>query len=330
MFANMLCSPVFRSVLLAAASVIALSGCGGGGGGGSSMLSEMGGETSPVEFSLSGLPPISVIHLEATDGQIEFLRDNHYALTNEGRVAVSAGETARDKVVCPGVPPWGNECTALERVIGDRAYDYSEDLSVGVVIGLLEAANTSVTGSIAGMKKIEGSAASALRASYGGAGDYSVFSALNIDEENSYRTIGFSFGALYSGLPTPEQGSATWRGAMTAYPRQRPSSSEGHEIDGTALLEYDFASDTVDLTLDPQNGPIPSEVPDNIIWRDLQVNDDGSFYIRGHGNHNRNSDPHPTLGYVDGDFYGPNAEEMAGVFERYGIVGAFGGKRERN
>lgn len=36
MFANMLRSPVFRSVLLAAASVIALSGCGGGGGGSSS------------------------------------------------------------------------------------------------------------------------------------------------------------------------------------------------------------------------------------------------------------------------------------------------------
>jgi len=30
---------------------------------------------------------------------------------------------------------------------------------------------------------------------------------------------------------------------------------------------------------------------------------------------------------VSGRFYGPNAEEVGGVFERDGIAGAFGGRR---
>ncbi|MDE0456883.1 MAG: transferrin-binding protein-like solute binding protein [Chromatiales bacterium] len=42
--------------------------------------------------------------------------------------------------------------------------------------------------------------------------------------------------------------------------------------------------------------------------------------------------PGPEFEILDGDFYGPNAEEFAGYFERtmggYDLRGVFGGKRE--
>ena len=105
---------------------------------------------------------------------------------------------------------------------------------------------------------------------------------------------------------------------------------EGIELTGAAELEYDFGADHVDLTLDRIGNLNPTDAyngPNSLEWSGLRVNSDGSFYIPGHGNDRAGTDPHPTLGYVDGDFYGTKAEEMAGVFERDGIVGAFGGTR---
>ena len=55
----------------------------------------------------------------------------------------------------------------------------------------------------------------------------------------------------------------------------------------------------------------------------MKQNTDGSFFIQG--NHKEGTDPDPKLGILDGDFYGPNAEEMAGIFEqmsgRYHVTG---------
>ena len=104
--------------------------------------------------------------------------------------------------------------------------------------------------------------------------------------------------------------------------------ANAERITGRALLEYDFSNDNLDLTLDQLENQSTGATPPPLIWSDLQQNDDGSFYIQGYGNDRAGTDLHPTLGYVDGDFYGPNAEEFAGVFERSGIVGSFGGKRQ--
>ena len=108
--------------------------------------------------------------------------------------------------------------------------------------------------------------------------------------------------------------------------------SDGIELAGDAELQYNFAANEVDLTLlgigvSSVLSPHTYYGPNTMQWTDLRVNADGSFYIPGYGNDRAGTDLHPTLGYVDGDFYGPNAEEMAGVFERSGVVGAFGGKR---
>ena len=109
--------------------------------------------------------------------------------------------------------------------------------------------------------------------------------------------------------------------------------SNGIELAGDAELQYDFAVNEVDLTLfgigvSSVLSPHTYNGPSSMEWSGLRVNSDGSFYIPGYGNDRAGTDLHPTLGYVDGDFYGPNAQEMAGVFERAGVVGAFGGRRD--
>ena len=159
-------------------------------------------------------------------------------------------------------------------------------------------------------------------------GMYSARSNPQFNFQQGIRTWAASFGMLHSGYPTATQGSATWRGTMVGHTRQ-----EGTELVGGAELQYDFAANEVDLTLSEIDvssilSPQPYNGPDTMKWNNLPVNADGSFYIPGYGNDRAGTDLHPTLGYVDGDFYGPNAEEMAGVFEREGVVGAFGGKRQ--
>ena len=318
-----------RTATLAVASTFALltlAACGGGGGGPTSMMPPGGGggdgSTPVVTFSpASGLPDISVIHLELADGNTLVTAPGQSIQTDQGVIPVSQGSTFRNKFVCPGVPPRGNECSITQREINGTDYRFYEDWSLDVVQQAFRDVIT--TGSYQGMALLIDDTLPFIL--YGGAGDYSVFfSGGNYDAGHS-TTFSGAFGNLHSGLPTAAQGSATWEGLMTAYHRFNPSAGE---IDGASTLSYDFATDSVDLILSPIGGPIPADVPADIVWNDIPVNNDGSFYIVGHGNHNEASDPHPVLGYVDGDFYGPNAEEMSGVFERYNLVGAFGARRQ--
>ncbi len=153
-------------------------------------------------------------------------------------------------------------------------------------------------------------------------------------------TYSTAFGNLYSDYPTAEQhesGSGRWMGYMDGATRILAI-----PVSGSAAVNYDFATNTVDVAITHihTNSNLVArergmyDGPDAFAWSDLQVNDDGSFYIQGHGNHRANTELHPTLGYIDGDFYGPNAEEVAGVFERQfgnggdAVVGAFGAIRQ--
>ncbi|MDE0486491.1 MAG: transferrin-binding protein-like solute binding protein [Nitrospira sp.] len=54
----------------------------------------------------------------------------------------------------------------------------------------------------------------------------------------------------------------------------------------------------------------------------------GTFGLPTDGNNLAGTDVNHTLGQVEGAFYGPEAGEAAGVFERGGVAGAFGARRE--
>lgn len=321
--------PVFKSFRAACFFVLStvatvLAGCGGGGGGGGSTATSMPtGSTPPVYVPIVG---VSSIHLEMTDGF-----DRVKTPDRDNRIGVAVNRYRRSEVVCPGIPPRGNECTVGSVDIDGSVYTDSsiqEDFSIELHADIFDRMNTSFPDPVNGIDMFrgyltpDGGGSGDQFELYGGWGDYSAFYSLVYDTPVAVRTWAAAFGQLYEGKPTAAQGSATWRGAMVGHTRE-----DGIEVAGDSLLQYDFSDDTLDLALSEISGESYAG-SQSFTWSDLVQNDDGSFYIRGHGNDRAGTGLHPELGYVDGDFYGPAAEEFAGVFERDGVVGAFGGRRD--
>ena len=113
-----------------------------------------------------------------------------------------------------------------------------------------------------------------------------------------------SFGAASGSNPV--SGSASWRGVAVGTQTHRYWI--GNRIAYDAELEFDFASATLDLTLDPESGLGSIGEPSwrEIAWHGVPVAD-GAFAARG----------------LDGCFYGPNHEEAGGIFENGDAQGAF-------
>ncbi len=101
----------------------------------------------------------------------------------------------------------------------------------------------------------------------------------------------------------PSIGSATWRGDMVGLDDNNRAVRGGAEI-----TVADFVNPLADVTLTPSDRAA-------MRWRNLPVSG-GEFAQYRRANH-----------YIRGEFYGRNAEEAGGVFERNGIVGAFGAER---
>ena len=129
-------------------------------------------------------------------------------------------------------------------------------------------------------------------------------------------------------LPT---GSATWTGNMVGVfrppetPIGTPIGEPGHVVvgGGAEITLVDFQNPAIDVVLTPDSMRA-------MTWKAIPVAEDGEFYQHGvvtadapwPGPPNRAS-------YIRGEFYGPNAEEVGGVFERAGIIGAFGAERQQ-
>lgn len=203
--------------------------------------------------------------------------------------------------MCPGLRHNGNTCTTSEGELNGRTYDSSEhglsreapngDFSIRVhqeYIEQFDLLNRSTNTTFRGEEP--------LSEAWGVYGDHSAFYVVEGAVENPFGgRLLLSYWVI----------------------------ANGSEVSGASNLAYDFSIEILDLSFSRVNGGGYSG-PSSFAWRDLPLNSDASFYMPGHGNDNVNADPHPTLGYVDGDLYGRNHEEFAGVFERYGMVGAFG------
>ena len=352
-------------------AMLALAGCGGGGGG------SVKSDPPPSDPPPSGPPPsgpppsgppvsgppangtppvlyrgLPVIHLEVTD-EVDVANSGAFSVTKIQGQSIFADEYARHKVVCPGGPTDGNKCTSTESEVDGTLYknlpedNYSTDIWVNRYLS-----DMTIT---QGVKQIDD--ISMWRATwnpepnillYGSWLTHSVFFVSGGPEDLrpgiDEAIQGVAFGNLYSGRPA--QTNATWHGAMVGR-----TVIEGYEVDGKALIEYNFQNNAVDVELSEiaatgSDGGYYTG-PTMFNWDEVRQNNDGSFFIPGHGNDRAGSDPHPTKGYIDGDFYGPNAEEVAGVFEfsymrtdpraeinirgsrrEDGVLGAFGGKRQ--
>ena len=313
---------------LAACLPLALAGCGGGGGTpASSTAGPAGAPTPPVR--VLGL---DVTHIEFTDYYDEIF----------GRVVA----------VCPSVPPRGNECTFTPT----NPNTVIEGGPEGSVISVGRGAVWSNIATIlahrdswtppnpkAGINFFHITPRPTIVPNpnlLGGIGTHSmIWTNATLDRDPRFggridvifhSMHSAAMGELHDGRPAysgPNEptGTATWRGAMVG-----TALNNGTRLFGDSLITYDFADNNVDVEL---SGISPNGVaqlssgsysgPSSFSWTDLRVNNDASFYIPGHSNDKAGTVLHPTLGYIDGDFYGPNAEETAGVFERQGVSGAW-------
>lgn len=127
--------------------------------------------------------------------------------------------------------------------------------------------------------------------------------------------VGTSMGQLSE--TNPVDGNATWEGVMVGG-RISETAAIGKPVRGDATLTFDFADAELDVALtNIRTLPIVQvqETYDDMTWENLAVRD-GRF---GGGFDD------PT---IEGRFYGPNHEEVGGIFQRNRIVGAFGAQRE--
>ena len=115
---------------------------------------------------------------------------------------------------------------------------------------------------------------------------------------------GFSFGDDAGSRPV--SGSATWTGAMTGTDLEFQNA-----VQGDAAVTVDFARNNAGVAFtNIKDLGTGSGLP-AMEWSGLAIGTDGRFGA---------SD-------IKAAFYGPNHEEVGGVFERNNIVGAFGAKR---
>lgn len=144
---------------------------------------------------------------------------------------------------------------------------------------------------------------------YGGWIDHSAFSlAVRSSLDAGFHADAYSLG-VESGTG-PVSGSATWNGPVIGV--DTTVFGRGRTFRGFAEINVDFAKEDVDVAFTVMRFHMEGNVvrPD-ITWNDLPLSD-GKF----------GSDS------IQGAFYGPNHEEVGGVFSRDGALGAFGGTRE--
>ena len=123
---------------------------------------------------------------------------------------------------------------------------------------------------------------------------------------------GFSTGENPSGV----EGSARWEGVVIGRDMSA-SASRGQVILGDAdvTLEFGGSAVTADVAFTEMANIETGERRDNMAWRGMAV-ENGGFA--------RRDAPDNT---ISGQFFGPDEEEVGGIFERDGIAGAFGGTR---
>ena len=130
---------------------------------------------------------------------------------------------------------------------------------------------------------------------------------LNGDVEGS--SIGSATGT------NPLSGGATWSGVMVGRDVSA-SAARGNEIQGNADLTIgDFADPRINVALTNISDADAGRRRADMTWDGVSVRG-GGFSTGSDGNS------------VQGQFYGPNHEEVGGTFERDQVMGAFGATRQ--
>ena len=118
----------------------------------------------------------------------------------------------------------------------------------------------------------------------------------------------------------PVSGSARWVGGMLGADVSETTASRGRYVAGDARADVDFAASSVTVSFTNIADVATGAREADMIWRDMSLRE-GSFGIPRSVFEDRPN-------FIRGSFYGPNHEEVGGVFQRRSILGAFGARRQ--
>lgn len=283
---------------------------------------------------------VSATHLEMTDKVFVIREPGRFAARDQdSEGSPTYGHSRRDEVVCTAGStacsfPSGAE--GGRNILDGEAFPRlaATDASIGFHRTVLASAThtgTAAQGFRAFRVDVREAEPSLEAEVFGGWGRWSVYYAVWERDETGVLDLTWSaaYGELTRARPAAS-GSAVWRGAMVGRTR-----TGAVELVGTSRLTYDFAADSVDVALEDIAASSRAAAkgltyggPGRFVWQALPVAGNGAFGHLGSHNDRPGTDPDPGLGQVEGAFYGRQAQEAAGVFERDGVAGAFGAVRE--
>ncbi len=148
--------------------------------------------------------------------------------------------------------------------------------------------------------------------------DHSFFAISTLDAVDYGIVAGAVFGRIYDDVPFPLQGTAGYDGAIVA----RDVISATHYA-GTAHLEVDFAAASLDATFSNIAATDSGETLADIRFAQVALLPDRHVAaVR------ELPSADGTDTYLNARFYGPDHEELTGVFGKDTLIGAFGAKRQ--
>ena len=216
----------------------------------------------------------------------------------------------------------GRTCTWRARVLGrdwrpridfsNDAFDFRSDDDHQAV------ARHRGVSLVQGSTRLGGGGDSVVTRSYGGWLDHGYFMLLRgtieVGDAKVDTFVSFSIGDAAGTNPAASGGSGTWTGVMVGADVS-DTDARGHVIQGDARLRIDDFSDPgLDVDFTNVHDLDAGSARKDMGWRNLSVS--GGAFTSGSGE-NR----------IQGEFYGPDHENVGGVFERDRILGAFGAAR---
>ena len=310
---------------VAGSLLLLLAGCGGGGGlsiGGD----DSGGDVSDVRWPVNPVTVRSLTGGELPDFTSEDIDRSVDRLTGDANSLLSSdfllfatyGPPIRGESFCSG-----DECTTS--VVGSTLRLFLSD-GIGIRGPSEYQAVSNHRGVLLAQGRGKGDIVGtpADYTGYGGWLDHSFFvSEFNRfnDEllKNTPFNYSYSIGDATGSNPTAESGSGVWTGVMV-----------GADVGATAARNSKIQGDAK-ITIADFDDPVASIAFTNIhdldargrrpdmIWSAIPVTA-GGFERAGEG---------AVKNVIRGKFYGPNHEEVGGIFERDQILGAFGAARQQ-
>lgn len=275
-------------------AIAMLSACGGGGGGGPSV--------EDIRTGSGSQPPLeTAADQSARAAGIVSRADSLIISTTYGNTSLRELPSFRVRATCSGTV-----CTFREPQTGYRDTLTIRDLEFRPATETLSLSKNGIT--VFGGTE-EGFAA------YGAWMRHSAFQASRLRETFEGIRVQARQAVAGGDLAGSRPGSsATWRGVMVG--TQATGPNRGDFLLGDARLTYSFSG-----TLDAGFANIwnadrnRDHTVASVRFDDVEVGPDGTFRVGLTGNR------------IQGGFYGPGHEEIAGMFEQSDIVGSFGAMR---